>query len=267
MTKLLMPRFQVSKVAVLCFLLVLAVIAALPGYFTGNWSWAKPLPVANLKRLNSMINTGVTLPGWQTKEQRTQPIGGHKWSYQELQRDDDQKPVKLLLLPQKTDKAQPEVEWMDINGLEGWKTDSERRLQFTVQPLGSVTSSATPLSSSPSDRQEATGSLSTPIASQDRDKQVKVEARFFRAWNQRQTFAVLQWYARPDGGNPEPSHWFFADQIAQWHRRRVPWVAVSIHIPIQPLGDIETARAQAESLGQSVQAALMADSLSSVIGY
>ena len=85
----------------------------------------------------------------------------------------------------------------------------------------------------------------------------KVEARFFRAWTQRRTVAVLQWYAWSGGGNPAPSRWFFADQLAQLRRNRVPWVAVCLQIPIEPLGDIEASRPLAESLGKVVQTALM----------
>src|SRR5919202_2149619 len=106
----LMQRFQVSRVAVLCFLLVLVAIGAVPVYWTGHWHWAQPPQVTNLKQVKSLLKKPVTLPGWQTKEQRPEKIGGHKWSYQELHRDDE-KPVILLLLPQKDDKAQPEVEW------------------------------------------------------------------------------------------------------------------------------------------------------------
>lgn len=246
-TASLMQRFPFSRVAVLCFLLVLVATAAVPGYLTRYWPWTQPLPLTNIKQLNSLGKTGVMLPGWQIKQQQLQLIGGHKWFEQEFQQD-GQKPVILLLLPQKSNKDQPEVEWMDINGSQEWlllqnsaqeinrskvwETDSERRLNFTV------------------DASQVKGQLATlPTA--------KVEARFFRAWNQRQTFAVLQWYATPDGGNPDPSHWFFADQLAQWRRRRIPWVAVSLHIPIQPLGDIETTRTLAESLGKTVEAALI----------
>lgn len=254
MTKSLIQRFQISKVAVLCLLLVLVLIAAVPSYWTGYWPWAQPLPVTNIKQLRNLRKTGITLPGWQIKEQRSQVIGGHQWSYQEIQQN-DQKPVKLLLLPQKGDKAQPEVEWMDINGLESWQIDSERRLQFTAEARSES------LPNSSSQQQEARGDATAPLASRKQSKPAKIEARFFRAWNRSQTFAVLQWYAWPDGGNPDPSSWFFVDQIAQLHRHRVPWVAVSLHIPIQPLGDIETAHTKAEALGQAVQAALMADYL------
>jgi cyanoexosortase B-associated protein len=125
---------------------------------------------------------------------------------------------------------------MDIDGLVKWQTDSYTKVQFEVEK-------------SLSDKSAGTAKPTTPSA--------KVEARFFRAWTQRRTVAVLQWYAWSGGGNPAPSHWFFADQLAQLRRNRVPWVGVCLQIPIEPLGDIEASRPFAESLGKIVQSALM----------
>jgi cyanoexosortase B-associated protein len=162
-------------------------------------------------------------------------IGGHQWSVQQIEQDNS-KPIGLLLLPQSDHKSQPQVEWMDIDGLVKWKTDSYTKVQFEVE-------------TSLSDKSAGTAKPTTPSA--------KVEARFFRAWTQRRTVAVLQWYAWSGGGNPAPSRWFFADQLAQLRRNRVPWVAVCLQIPIEPLGDIEASRPFAESLGKIVQTALM----------
>lgn len=225
-------RFQLSKVVLLGFLIVLMGIGAIPGYVTGYWPWAQPPRVTHIKQIKSLREKGLTLPNWQNLNHQVQQIGGHKWSIQELQ-GDAQTQVTLLLLPQSDHTDQPEVEWMDINGFKEWETDSERDLPFKVDAKG----------------QQAPAN---------------VEARFFRAWTQQQTFAVLQWYAWPKGGSPAPSRWFWADQIAQGQRHRMPWVAVSLLIPIEPLGDIETVRAVALSLGQTIQSTLMTGPLSAV---
>lgn len=236
---------NIPRVAVLCFLLVLIGIAAVPGYLTGKWSWAQLPQVANIKQLRQLPKKGLELPGWKTLEQKTLPIGGHQWSVQAIERDDS-KPVLLFLLPQNDRKAQPQVEWMDLNGFEKWRTDSYKKMQFAVEAsvLEKQASASKP--------------TTTPVA--------EVEARFFRAWTQRETRAVLQWYAWPSGGHPAPSRWFWADQFAQLRRDRVPWVAVCLQIPIEPLGDIEASRPLAESLSKMVQAALMAGPLARASG-
>lgn len=235
-----LQRFQFSKVVLLSFLVGLMAIGAVPSYLTGRWSWANPPRVTNLKQLKNIRQAGLALPGWQTQQQDTVTIGGHKWSIQELQQDEKTQ-VTLLLLPQEDRKAQPEVEWMDINGFKEWQTDQEQRLQFKVETQAQTGTQNTTES----------GTSATRPTSSD------VKARFFRGWTRQQTFAVLQWYAWPGGGNPSPSGWFWADQMAQLHRRRLPWVAVSILIPMEPLAEVETALPLAKSLGQTVQAALM----------
>lgn len=229
-----------SRIAVLCLLLALVGIGAVPGYWTGTWRWASPPPVTNLKQLRELPKTGLEIPGWQTIEQKRVEIGGHKWSVQALEQDNS-KPLLLLLLPQNDHKSQPQVEWVDIDGLEQWQTDSYTTAKFVAEPSGL----------------DKSAGASQSIAARKAD----VKARFFRAWNQRQTVVVLQWYAWPDGGHPAPSRWFWSDQFAQLHRRRVPWVAVCLQIPIEPLGDLEAARPLAESLGKLVQTALMAGPL------
>lgn len=230
-----MKSFQFSKIVLLCFLLLLVGSRALPGYLTKNWPWASPPNSKNSKHLIAIRKSGLNLPGWQTVTQNVQQIGGHKWSVQQFQQNDE-KQLILLLLPQSGSKAQPEVEWLDIKGFmqtrfKQWDSDSYRKLNFTV-PSNSTEQSP-----------------------------VKVEASFFRAWNRQQTFAIVQWYAWSNGGNPAPSHWFFADQLAQLQQRRQPWIAVSLHIPIQPLGDITTVEQEAKSLAQTIQTTLMTKTL------
>lgn len=231
---------MISRITVLVFLLVLLGIGAVPSYLSGKWSWQEPPQVANLKQIKQVGKTGLELPGWKTLNQKTETLGGHTWSIQELGQDSST-PVRLMLRPLSDRKSQPEVEWIDINEYERWQTDSYTQLQFTVE--GSLL-------------KQSSGSSNAKMPNN-----AEVEARFFRAWNPQQTFAVLQWYAWPGGGHPAPSRWFFMDQLAQLRRERVPWIAVCLQIPIEPLGDLKTALPSARSLGQKIQAALMAGSL------
>ena len=237
----LMTKWRiVSRIAVVGFLLILVGFGAVPGYWTGSWPWAKLPPVTNLKQLKALRNEGLEIPGWQTIEQATLNIGGNKWSFQAIQQD-NQKPVYLLLLPQNGPKSQPQVEWADINSFfqsyaktqenGEWQTDSYTKLRFTTDISEGTTTSVT-----------------------------QVTARLFRAWNGQKTFAMVQWYAWPEGGHSVPSRWFWLDQVAQLHRRRVPWVAVCLRIPIKPLGKIEESKPLATSLGKLIQSALMSGS-------
>ncbi|MBE9034820.1 cyanoexosortase B system-associated protein [aff. Roholtiella sp. LEGE 12411] len=229
---------QLSQVAALLLLLLLLAIGGIPGYLTGRWQWKQPPPVTSLNELRHIRKTGLILPGWQTIEQAEQQIGERKWSLQVIKKQGSEAQAILLLLPQNGPMDQPEVEWTEINGWgrsrwKKWDIAQHRSAEFTVkQPrkLGSNT-------------------------------ETKVEARFFRASTPQQTFAVLQWYALPEGGNPSPLHWFLADQWAQWHKKRTPWVGVSIIIPMEPLGQVEKLWSLAQSIGEAVQAALMATAL------
>jgi cyanoexosortase B-associated protein len=128
------------------------------------------------------------------------------------------------------------VEWSDVSGFQNWETDSDRSVDFTVK-----------------------------------NPATKVTAQFFRGLTKRQqgssqetrrqTYAVLQWYAWSTGGHPAPSQWFFADRAAQWQNRRIPWVAVSILVPIEPLDTIEQHWSEVESLAQTIQSTLMSSVL------
>ena len=171
----------------------------------------------------------MTIPGWQViRVQNNVQIGGHRWLVEEIK--NDRTIAILLLLPQNSPKNQPQVEWLDIDGFHRWQTDSHRTLRFTVKVA--------------------------PIHDQPRPN---VETRFFRSWTPQQTFAVMQWYAWPNGGSPTTSRWFWEDSIARLSNRRASWVAVSIILPIQPQGDINKAQPLLESLGEIVQAQLMAE--------
>jgi cyanoexosortase B-associated protein len=240
------PRSQVLRMLVILFILAIAAIPAISTYFTGSWVW-KGLPeVPTLEQLRAIEQEGLVLPEWQSLNQETVKIGGQDWSVQAIApinqataETSSQAPIFLMLRPQTWQRDQPQVEWMDINGVQRWTADSKRQIRFEV--------------SMPSAQVSDSSSI----------KSAQVEARFLRGWNQRQTYAVLQWYAWSDGGSPAPSRWFWADQLSQWrNRHRMPWVAVSILIPIQPLGEIEQVKALATTLGQTVQATLMQSALS-----
>lgn len=232
----LLHRYPLSKIILLGFLLALIGIGAVPGYLAGNWRWASPPPVPTIEQLKQLRTKGLTIAGWQTLQQDTVLIGGHNWLLLEIQHPPQIKAL-VLLLPQSDPSDQPQVEWTDISGLQRWILDSYSRMQFTVTVAHTKENEST----------------TTQIA--------PVQARFLRARNERQTYAVLQWYAWPNGGHPAPSQWFWADRRAQLSNRRVPWVAVSIQISIEPFGNIERSRQLAESLGKTVQAALMAGPL------
>jgi cyanoexosortase B-associated protein len=224
-----------SQVAVLILLLLLLVVGAVPGYITGKWQWKQPPPISKLKELKNIRKVGLNIPDWETIEHSESQVGEHKWSVQVLKQKDSSLKAILLLLPQNGPRNQPAVEWTDIEGWGKsrwgrWDMAQYRDAEFTVKPL----------------------------SVQDTNITRKVQARFFRATTRQQTFAVLQWYAMPNGGTSSPVHWFASDQLAQWQKKRVPWVAVNIMIPIESFGQVETSWPQLKSLGEQVQLALMA---------
>lgn len=241
-------RFRLFQLLAVLVLLAIAAVPALPNYITQEWPWATPPALTNTRALRTLRQEGLTLPGWQTLRHDLVKIGGNDWSIQVIQPAAEssetspipaQSPVVLMLRPQNWNRDQPQVDWMDINGVQQWTADSQRRASFSVNLPDLTVSNST-----------------EPNANQGQS--VKVNARFLRGWSQQQTFAVLQWYAWTDGGSPNPRDWFWADQVTQWRdRHRMPWVAVSLLIPIKPLGDIETVRSLAETLGQTVQSSLI----------
>lgn len=236
LSKFLNHKHLTTLVVLLLFLLVL-IVGAAPGYLSGNWQWKQPPPIATLKQLKEIRNRGLSLPGWQTTDQGEQPVGQHKWFMQVLQQEGTKTQALLLLLPQNSSKSQPEVEWTDVSSWGKfrwgkWDVAQSRSAQFTVKQPGN-----------------------------SGENSIQVKAQFFRASTNDPTFAVLQWYAIPNGGYTSPVRWFIADQLAQLHKSRVPWVAVSILIPMEPLGDVETTWPLAQSLGETVQSTLMAGAL------
>ncbi len=232
------------KWVVVAGLALFIAVSALPRYFS-SWPWATPPQLPHQSALQAIRDQGISLPGWVTLEQVKDKLGGKTWSIQKLSPAADDgglatpekgahdvavsSSVFLLLRPQIWEADQPEVEWLDIKGSQHWTTDSRQKISFGV-----------------------------PANYSEKSKTVRISSDFFRAWNQGQTYAVLQWYAWPTGGSASPARWFWADQKAQWSRyERMPWVAVSIWLPIAPLSDITPHLADLESLGKTLQQALL----------
>ena len=197
-----------------------AVIAAvaIPQYVSGQWPWQSPPGVPQIRTIRELKETGLAVEGWAQDFQQKVPIGGSQWSVQQLTHVDESEPQQMVLFlkPQGQADDQPEVEWIDLEGSQRWQTSDQRRLRV--------------------------GTLSIDT---------------FRAWTSTQTFAVAQWYALPKGGHPAPYHWFWRDQTYQWSRReRLPWVAVSVLLPMPPLGDVSLFYSDLENLSQQVQESL-----------
>lgn len=222
------------KSILVALLAILVAVSALPSYFSGSWPWSEPLQVPQLNQIKAINQTGLPIPGWQMNVHQEVNISGHSWSLAEYENAGTQAlpPAEqlprlvLLLRAQSWHSNQPEVEWVDLRGSQEWQVDNQRNLKFTVP-----------------------GSDGKPT---------QVTAQYLRAINEQSTFAVMQWYAWPQGGHPAPSHWFWADQRRQWQRRqRQPWIAVSLLLPIEPVGDIRPYEEAAIAVGQTVQTALI----------
>lgn len=205
---------------ILIMLAVMLVASALPGYLAGRWSWSDVPAIANRHHLNRLQNSGLVVANFQTRERATIPINGKKWSVQLLQ-EGGRNPIVLMLLPQAYYLDQPMTEWSDIRGFEKWKTDGESTLTFSSQGLDGN----------------------------------NIKAKLFKAWNT-DTFAVVQWYAWRGGGSAYPSDWFWRDQTFQKQKQRLPWVAVSLKVPIEPLSDFTSYRPRLLELAQAVQYSL-----------
>ncbi|AKG24611.1 hypothetical protein IJ00_12705 [Calothrix sp. 336/3] len=231
LSKLVKER-QFSQAIAVLLLLFLLVIGAVPGYLAGKWQWQQPPSITTLKQLKEIRNHGLQVPGWRISEQVEQQVGEHAWSLQLMEKENSSQRALMLLLPQNGPRNQPQVEWTEM---EGW--GRARWGKWDVAQLRTVNFTAK--------------SPETPNSS------ANITARFFRASTPESTFAALQWYAWRQGGHPSPLKWFTTDQIAQWHRQRAAWVAVSIFLPMEPLGDIEKSWNEIKSLGETVQATLI----------
>ncbi|MBW4483449.1 MAG: cyanoexosortase B system-associated protein [Tildeniella torsiva UHER 1998/13D] len=206
------PRLLPSRwvnLALVVVLATLAAIAILPAYLNGQWPWANTPQVAQIDQLRALQKEGLPLPGWQQTTVEPVPINRQTWTLVEYRANSPEAqsaPIQqfaLLLHPQPWHSNQPQLEWIDLAGAQKWRIESRRRLRVASPQTGPV------------------------------------DARFFRAWGDRQSFAVVQWYALPSGGHPSPSHWFWANQWSQLTQHQLtPWVAVSVLIPMPPLGEI-----------------------------
>lgn len=219
------------KIVLVALLTILVVIATLPSYFSGSWPWSEQLQAPQLNQIKSISQSSLPLPGWQLNGQEEVNISGNSWSLAEYENIGgapaaEQLPrLVLLLRPQPWHNNQPEVEWVDLKGSQDWRVDNQKNLSFTVSNDG---------------------------------KPMQVTVRYFRAINEQSTFAAMQWYAWPQGGHPAPSRWFWADQRRQWQQhQRQPWIAVSLLLPIEPVGDIRPYQDAAIATAQTVQTALL----------
>jgi cyanoexosortase B-associated protein len=218
-------------------LLAIAAFTALPGYFGKPRPWAQPLEMMHLEQVQALRQSGLALPGWQTENHEEIRIGVRRWSMQTLVREPSgdgagkaaalpDSAILLLRSPMRAADA-PEIDWVSFSGEFGLRVDSRRNLRFSLE-----------------------NPENSPIS---------VDTRFSRHWNAEQTYAVVQWYAWPTGGSADPGRWFWADQRMQWtQQQRMPWVAIALLLPMEPLGNLEDARADAEFLAKAVQSALMA---------
>ncbi|MBI4784704.1 MAG: cyanoexosortase B system-associated protein [Oscillatoriophycideae cyanobacterium NC_groundwater_1537_Pr4_S-0.65um_50_18] len=219
------------KIWLILFVLAIALASAIPNYLTGNWSLSRVPKLSNVPQLQRLQKSGLSLPGWQTLNQKTIEIGGHKWSTQAIvpQSSPTDPAILLMLRPQTWHRDLPQVDWMDVRGGRNWTEEEERSIRFSVAV-------------------EPESAAASPTL---------VNARFLRGWTADKTYAALQWYAWKDGGHSAPSQWFWAEQFSQLRdRQHLPWVAVSLLLPMPPLSELEAIQPQAEALGQLIQSRL-----------
>ncbi|GAP95224.1 cyanoexosortase B system-associated protein [Leptolyngbya sp. NIES-2104] len=127
-------KSNVPKVVLLLILLGLICFGALPGYLSGGeWRWKAPPQVAVLNQMKALKKDGIEISGWQTIEKNVMQIGDRKWMVEAL-KDSKQTQATVFFLPQARSIDQPQVEWVDLDGAQGLKTDSHRQIQ-----IGSIT--------------------------------------------------------------------------------------------------------------------------------
>jgi cyanoexosortase B-associated protein len=208
-------RIPINYVFLSILLVTLIIGGILPNLVSGQWNWLDVPRISNMQQMNTLQKSGIEIPGLATIDRREVQIGEGEWSAQILERDDGTR-MTLLLKPQDYYKDNPEVEWSDIKSIARWKTAQTTDLTFPSSFGGRVT------------------------------------ARFDRA-SQQNTFAVVQWYAWLGGGHYDPSVWYWSDQWAQLKGKRIPWIAVSLHIPLDPSKDLKTLQPFALDLATRIQ--------------
>lgn len=216
-------------------LAAIAVLTVLPGFFSGQWPWSQPLEVPGLEMVRSLKQTGLAVPGWPRRSQETIRINDQTWSLEEYALPNGRvadlpiEAIALLLHPQSDEGDLPALEWLDLSGAQRWQTDARQIL-----------------------------TVPAPAGISPDQKGHPFQVALSRQRNGPQTFATVQWYAWWGGGHPSPSRWFWADQLTQWQRgQRLPWVAVSILMPLDPLARLPSYAPAAIALAQSVQAELL----------
>ncbi|MEM9220362.1 MAG: cyanoexosortase B system-associated protein [Cyanobacteria bacterium P01_F01_bin.150] len=267
-------------------LLAIATVTVLPNYVTGQWAWTQSPTLEPTKVLKTFHQQGISLAGWQELDQQTIELGHKKWSVQALSllADDEvnkqdgvnkqdetihsgssqakvvstlknygltnlpdevtnrlqEDPIFIFLRPQSNAKDEPLVEWIDLGGLQRWTTDQRKSVRIKIpQPSNVLSKQDFPKQNS-------------------QTKESQILTRYFRGWNQHHTYAVMQWYAWPNGGSPRISDWFWADQKIQWQtHQRMPWVGVTLLVPIKPLGDIASMQPVVEAIAQAIQTTLV----------
>jgi cyanoexosortase B-associated protein len=215
-----------AKLVLLVFLLGLLLVGAMPHYLTQKWPWKAPPPVAHLAELRAIRKVGLPIANWKTTKGAPLELGDHKWYQQAIAKG--AQTATVLLLPQGGPTQQPQVEWNDIQSIQRWQRDSDKTLAIAY----------------------GWSSTNAPTNA------AAFSPRIFRAWTNTHTYAVIQWYAQSNGGSAIPSRWYLADRIAQWQRQRIPWVAVSVQMPMEPLDDLRKYEAGAIALAQDIQSSL-----------
>ncbi len=196
---------------------------------TGQRFWQELPPVPNLGALRELRNTGLAVSGWTSPDQAKLRVGSHDWSVQTLEVP-GQRVGLLMLFPQTGPKETPGVEWSDVDGFYQWQPDKVRSLTFhTEDPAATVHARI--------------------FIARDSEKT--------RIVSSRQTVAVAQWYAFADGGHFSTAQWFWRDQWAQLRHQRVPWIAVSLRLPVDPSSTLEDVTPQVTELSQAIQTSLM----------
>lgn len=286
-------QIKLQHLILLIFLLVLIGFGVLPGYLQGGkWSWADLARVDNQYKLLNVRKTGITIPGWQMENLGEVQIGDKKWFMQNMIKD-NQKVTLLLLPQsyylnhpgvEWTDLSAANVKAIYCNtqlydlmgkspktlGLSSESTKTSELLQKGILSENVLENLVTKLPSSCQRNFQVVkqkgkigiaSSQSTKDWTTDSPQKLtvslesgeKIETMFLRGRNREQTFAILQWYAWKSGGNFASKKWFFTDLWAQLQKHRAAWVAVSVRIPIEILGNIDTVKPLAESIVKDVQ--------------
>ncbi len=220
----------IGQLVILGVMLAIFLMGAAPGYLKGSWAWQSAPPVAALKQMQQIPRLGLNLPGWETANQEQVQIAGQTWSAQTIVATADSpqtngiKPgTELLVLvhPQLDPNDKPKVEWTNLQGHFRWTEDQISRLNLTP-----------PQSKTP------------------------IKARLLRGWSQASTYGLLEWYALPDSGTPNPGDWFWRDRRAQLQGDRTPWMAVMLMQPMEPLGEVEEVSESLTAVAAQVQDAI-----------